>query len=41
MTAADIASDYEKNTGDVIVRTFRNINPDSVPAVLVANHGPC
>ena len=40
MTAADIASDYEKNTGDVIVRTFQNINPDSVPAVLVANHGP-
>ncbi len=40
MTAEEIARDYEKNTGDVIVRTFQQINPDSVPAVLVANHGP-
>ncbi|MGB8061264.1 MAG: L-ribulose-5-phosphate 4-epimerase AraD [Candidatus Sulfotelmatobacter sp.] len=40
MTAEDIASDYEKNTGDVIVRTFQNINPDSVPAVLVRQPWP-
>jgi L-ribulose-5-phosphate 4-epimerase len=40
MTAEEIASDYEKNTGDIIVRTFQQMDPDSVPAVLVANHGP-
>jgi L-ribulose-5-phosphate 4-epimerase len=40
LTAAEIASDYEKNTGEVIVRVFQQMDPDSVPAVLVANHGP-
>jgi len=40
MAAEEIASDYEKNTGDIIVRTFQQMDPDSVPAVLVANHGP-
>ena len=42
MTAAEVATDYEKNTGHVIVETFEKgkISPDDVPAVLVANHGP-
>ncbi len=40
MTAEEIASDYEKKTGEIIVRTFQQMDPDSVPAVLVANHGP-
>lgn len=42
MTAAEVATDYEKNTGHVIVETFEKgkISPDEVPAVLVANHGP-
>jgi L-ribulose-5-phosphate 4-epimerase len=40
MTAEEIASDYEKNTGEIIVRTFQQMDPGSVPAVLVANHGP-
>lgn len=42
MTAAEIASDYEQNTGLVIVETFQKagVSPDDVPAVLVANHGP-
>jgi L-ribulose-5-phosphate 4-epimerase len=42
MTAAEIESDYEKNTGHVIVETFEKakISPDDIPAVLVANHGP-
>ena len=40
MTAEEIASDYEKNTGEIIVRTFQQMDPDTVPAVLVANHGP-
>jgi len=40
LTAEEIASDYEKNTGLVICRRFRELNPDAVPAVLVASHGP-
>lgn len=40
MTPDEINSDYEKNTGVVIVETFANINPMDIPAVLVKNHGP-
>jgi L-ribulose-5-phosphate 4-epimerase len=36
----DISGEYEKNTGTAIVRTFAGRNPLSIPAVLVANHGP-
>jgi L-ribulose-5-phosphate 4-epimerase len=38
MTPAEIASDYEKHTGDAIARAFRGIDYASIPAVLVANH---
>lgn len=40
LTAEEIASDYEKNTGVVICRHFGEMNPDLVPAILVAGHGP-
>jgi L-ribulose-5-phosphate 4-epimerase len=40
MTKDEIQSDYELNTGKVIVRRFANIDPMEIPAVLVANHGP-
>jgi len=40
MTAAEIHHDYEANTGLMIVRRFRGIDPMQMPAVLVANHGP-
>ena len=40
MTRPEIESDYERNTGLVIVETFRDISPSEVSAVLVANHGP-
>ena len=42
MTPAEIAGAYEKETGTVIIETFktRGIDPDSVPAVLVNSHGP-
>ncbi len=40
MTAAEIETDYELNTGKVIVRRFANLDPAQMPAVLVANHGP-
>jgi L-ribulose-5-phosphate 4-epimerase len=42
MTDAEIAGDYELDTGKVIVETFesRRIDPVAVPAVLVHSHGP-
>jgi len=42
LTEAEVAGDYETNTGLVIVETFRTggADPAEVPAVLVANHAP-
>jgi L-ribulose-5-phosphate 4-epimerase len=40
MTAAEIQGDYERETGNVIVETFRTLNTGDVPAVLVHSHGP-
>ena len=40
MTDEEITNDYELNTGKVIVRRFKKINPLEIPAVLVAHHGP-
>lgn len=42
LSAKEVGRDYERNTGLVIVETFRvaSIAPDAVPGVLVANHGP-
>jgi L-ribulose-5-phosphate 4-epimerase len=40
MSADEIQGGYEANTGAVIVRAFENLDPMSIPAVLVANHGP-
>jgi L-ribulose-5-phosphate 4-epimerase len=37
---AEIASDYEVNTGRVILERFEDLDPRAVPAVLVASHGP-
>jgi len=36
----EIQEDYEINTGQVIVETFRQLNPLHCPGVLVASHGP-
>lgn len=40
MTDDEISSAYEENTGHVITRLFKNIDPLEIPAVLVANHAP-
>jgi L-ribulose-5-phosphate 4-epimerase len=42
MTAAEIKTDYEANTGKVIAETFRKLEYDALrhPAVLVSSHGP-
>ena len=42
MTPQEIGGEYEKETGNVIIETFRSrgIEAAQVPAVLVASHGP-
>ena len=39
---AEVARDYERNTGLVIVETFRKgrLSPEEIAAVLVRSHGP-
>lgn len=36
----EISTDYEVNTGKLIIETFAGRDPLSCPAVLVASHGP-
>nr|WP_078806398.1 L-ribulose-5-phosphate 4-epimerase AraD [Pilibacter termitis] len=42
LTEEEVLRSYEKDTGAIIVETFRNrkLNPLAVPAVLTRNHGP-
>ncbi|MEW9673929.1 L-ribulose-5-phosphate 4-epimerase [Ammoniphilus sp. 3BR4] len=40
MTDAEIQNDYELETGNVIIETFKGRNPSYVPGILVHNHGP-
>lgn len=40
LSAEEINSDYEKNTGLLIIETFKQKDYEAVPAVLCKNHGP-
>lgn len=40
MTPQEIAGEYEKETGTVIIEAFNGKSADDIPAVLVKNHGP-
>lgn len=40
MTPEEIAGEYEKETGNVIIETFKGLDENTVPAVLVNSHGP-
>ena len=40
MTEAEIKGKYELETGNVIAETFRDLDPDAIPGVLVHSHGP-
>lgn len=40
MNEQEIQTDYEWETGNVIVERFRELDPLQVPAVLVQGHGP-
>ena len=40
MTPAEIGGKYELETGNVIVETLKDKQPNDIPAVLVHSHGP-
>ena len=40
MTEEEIKGEYEKETGNVIVETFKDKDPAAIPGVLVNSHGP-
>lgn len=40
MTPQEIGGEYEQETGNVIVETFKDKSYDDIPAVLVHSHGP-
>ncbi len=40
MTKEEVEGQYELETGNVIIRRFKGLNPVHTPGVLVKNHGP-
>lgn len=40
LTHNEIEGEYEKETGNVIVEKFHNLDANAIPGVLVNNHGP-
>ena len=40
LSTTEIAGDYELETGAAICRTFAKLDPEAIPAVLVAGHAP-
>jgi len=40
MTAEEINGEYEQETGNVIVETFADVNPNEIQSVLVHSHAP-
>jgi L-ribulose-5-phosphate 4-epimerase len=40
LSASQISADYERETGVAICETFRKLDADRIPAVLVAGHAP-
>jgi L-ribulose-5-phosphate 4-epimerase len=40
LTEKEVNSEYELNTGKIISERFKALDPESIPAVLVAGHAP-
>ncbi|MDQ0167289.1 L-ribulose-5-phosphate 4-epimerase [Bacillus horti] len=40
LTDTEIAGEYEKETGQVIVETFQDRNPNETPSILIHQHAP-
>ena len=39
-TADEVANDYERHVGELIAERFKTLDPEAMPAVLAAGHGP-
>jgi len=39
-TAKEVSDGYESNIGKIIVELFKDFDPDAIPGVLAAGHGP-
>ena len=39
-TAQEVAEGYEVNIGKIIAERFKDLDPDAIPGVLAAGHGP-
>ena len=40
LTRKEVAADYERNTGVIIVGRFKKLDPVAIPGVLVGGHAP-
>lgn len=40
LTKEEVEGDYERNTGDVIVESFNDLDYESIPGILVHGHAP-
>jgi len=40
LTKQEVETDYELETGKLIVETFKGLDPDCIPSALVKGHGP-
>jgi L-ribulose-5-phosphate 4-epimerase len=40
LTKDEVENSYEIETGNVIVETFKELDPDAIPGVIINNHGP-
>ncbi len=40
LTSEEVKNSYEIETGNVIIETFTDLNPDTIPGVIINNHGP-
>jgi len=40
LTNEEVEKGYEIETGNVIVETFEELDPDAIPGVVINNHGP-
>jgi L-ribulose-5-phosphate 4-epimerase len=40
LTNEEVEKGYEIETGNVIVETFEELDPDAIPGVIINNHGP-
>jgi L-ribulose-5-phosphate 4-epimerase len=40
LTNEEVEKGYEIGTGNVIVETFEELDPDAIPGVIINNHGP-